>query len=75
MNDAPNYPQVFPEWLRQRPDESRDDWLIRQQRSCYFCPHPQFDDGFDADRHELECQTRTPEERSARLARDIRKRP
>lgn len=61
-----------PHWLEQRPGETRDDWLTRQFRSCFHCPHPVFDTAIEADDHEVECARRTPEQRQALLADAIR---
>jgi hypothetical protein len=52
MNEpASNYPN----WLRRRPDESRDEWINRQFRSCYHCPHEAFRNATEASDHEDQC--------------------
>jgi len=61
-----------PSWLLQRPDETRDDWINRTNKSCFYCPHPAFRTGKEAENHEIECGRRTPEQRHALLADAIR---
>jgi hypothetical protein len=42
-------------WLEPRDGESRDEWLIRTARSCYWCPHPAFRNATEASDHEDVC--------------------
>lgn len=48
-------PPHLPEWLKQRDGETVDEWRVRQQRSCFFCPAGPFKDGWAATRHENQC--------------------
>lgn len=48
---APNYPR----WLLRRDGESRDEWINRQFRSCYYCPAEPFHNAVEASGHEDRC--------------------
>lgn len=45
-----------PAWLQQRDGESRDEWINRTNRSCYWCPIEPFPDAVAASAHEDQCE-------------------
>ena len=62
-----------PDWLQQWPGESDESWQNRVDRSCSFCAHPAFPDAAKATEHKTACETRTPQQRHALLADEIRR--
>jgi hypothetical protein len=45
-----------PAHLRQRDGESRDEWINRTNRSCYWCDHEPFANATEACDHEDICE-------------------